>query len=246
MDTTGAITFRLPSAMVAHGDHQARAARRAGGWPWARPPWRTGSRNGKTRSPASDCRMRGAPRNEAMAEDRVAAMTPASISHAQRGHPLHGAVVGDQDAARQHAGEHHRRREVDDDGQADGQEGAAGQALPGSFRSPGHAHALGEAGDGRERRWRRATQKAAPPAGAAQLATQQRAVPAARGRPTKNETRAATSIAMTTYWKRVAQSAPSQASTNKNDDRRGRATCGRHAGPDRSQRRPPPRRNRWQ
>ena len=35
-----------------------------------------GKRKGKIRSPAMDCRMRGAPRNEAMAEDRVAAMTP--------------------------------------------------------------------------------------------------------------------------------------------------------------------------
>ena len=31
------------------------------------------------RSAANDCRMRGAPRKDAMAEDRVAAITPAVI-----------------------------------------------------------------------------------------------------------------------------------------------------------------------
>ncbi len=57
-------------------------------------------------------------------------------------------------------------------------------------------------------------QKSAPPAGAAQLASNtvlsQRLSP-----PQKNESSAAPSIAMTTYWNRVAQSAPSQAKTKR-------------------------------
>ena len=43
-----------------------------------------GVRKGKMRSPDMDWRMRGAPRKEAMAEERVAAMTPASISTSKR------------------------------------------------------------------------------------------------------------------------------------------------------------------
>ncbi len=58
-------------------------------------------------------------------------------------------------------------------------------------------------------------QKPRLPGGADQLpsrtATSQRVKP-----PTKKETRAAARVTITTYWKRVAQSAPSQANTNRN------------------------------
>jgi len=40
-------------------------------------PFANTARKGKVRSPANDCRMRGAPRKEAIAEDKVAAITPA-------------------------------------------------------------------------------------------------------------------------------------------------------------------------
>jgi hypothetical protein len=43
-------------------------------------PAANGARNGNTPSFASDCRMRGAPRNDASADDSVAAMTPTSIN----------------------------------------------------------------------------------------------------------------------------------------------------------------------
>ncbi len=59
------------------------------------------------------------------------------------------------------------------------------------------------------------TQKAGPSDGADQLAA--RRVPSQRPMPpTKKEARAAPRIAITTYWKRVAQSAPNQAKMNRN------------------------------
>ncbi len=38
-----------------------------------------GNKNGKIRSADNDCRIRGAPKNDAIAEDSVAAITPALI-----------------------------------------------------------------------------------------------------------------------------------------------------------------------
>ena len=47
-------------------------------------PFAKGTRKVNTRSFAMDWRMRGAPRNDAMAEDIVAAMTPTFTSHPAR------------------------------------------------------------------------------------------------------------------------------------------------------------------
>ena len=42
-------------------------------------PLAKGNKNGKIRSPDKDCKIRGAPRKDAIAEDNVAAITPALI-----------------------------------------------------------------------------------------------------------------------------------------------------------------------
>ena len=79
MDTTGAIRFRFPSEMVRTAmPPESRTPRR--GFEVAPVPLAKGLSKEKMRSAARDWRMRGAPRNEAMADDRVAAMTPASIN----------------------------------------------------------------------------------------------------------------------------------------------------------------------
>ena len=52
-----------------------------------------GVRTENMRSAARDCRMRGAPIKEAMAEERVAAMTPASMKKPHRGNLFHGTVI---------------------------------------------------------------------------------------------------------------------------------------------------------
>ena len=92
IETIGAITFRLPSMMVASAmPALSRMPRR--GFSDGPCPLASGVKKRKILSPASDCRMRGAPRNEAIAEDRVAAKTPASISHGTTGDATHCFVV---------------------------------------------------------------------------------------------------------------------------------------------------------
>ena len=81
-----------PAPRIGRGPDDLREGRRAAG---------------TCRSAASDCRMRGAPRNEASADDSVAAITPASTSQGRRGDEPHGAVVlgqlGDGHACRRTA-----------------------------------------------------------------------------------------------------------------------------------------------
>ncbi len=71
----------------------------------------------------------------------------------------------------------------------------------------------------------KSTQKEGPDAGAVQLPATRplshRATP-----PTKNETSAVARIAITTYWKRVAQSAPSQAKMKRKETATAAMTCG--------------------
>ena len=83
MDTTGAITFKSPIAMVARAiPPESRTPRR--GFPYAPYPFAKGRRKGNMRSSERDCRMRGAPRKEAMADERVAAKTPALMRDPRR------------------------------------------------------------------------------------------------------------------------------------------------------------------
>ena len=51
------------------------------GFPVEPYPLAKGSKKGKIRSADRDCKIRGAPRKDAMAEDRVAAMTPALMKN---------------------------------------------------------------------------------------------------------------------------------------------------------------------
>ncbi len=76
METTGAITFKFPSPMVVKA-RPAESNTPLRGF-WALPaPLAKGSKNGKIRSPDNACKIRGAPKNDAIAEDKVAAITPA-------------------------------------------------------------------------------------------------------------------------------------------------------------------------
>ena len=78
METTGAMMFNLPSPMVAKAiAADSKTPRR--GLPAAPYPLANNSRKGKIRSPERDCKILGAPRKDAMAEDRVAAITPARM-----------------------------------------------------------------------------------------------------------------------------------------------------------------------
>ena len=89
-----------------------------------------------------------------------------------------------------------------------------GRLRPGSFKSPDMLTPWVKpvtAG----KNMAKITQKPGPPEGADQLAANrlpsQRPMP-----PMKKDARAAPRIAMTTYWNRVAQSAPNQAKINRN------------------------------
>ncbi len=78
MDTMGAIRFNLPMAIVHNAIvPEKRTPRR--GLSDAPTPFAKGFKNGNMRSPDKDWSMRGAPKKEAMAEDSVAAITPATI-----------------------------------------------------------------------------------------------------------------------------------------------------------------------
>ena len=78
METTGAIIFKLPRPTVVKAiTAESRTALR--GLFVCPCPLANSRMNGTILSDARDCSTRGPPRNEAMAEDSAAAMTPAVI-----------------------------------------------------------------------------------------------------------------------------------------------------------------------
>ena len=78
METTGAMMLSLPRPMVAKAIVVESRTPRRGLLP-SPCPLAKGSKKEKMRSADKDCKMRGAPKNDAMAEERVAAITPAVI-----------------------------------------------------------------------------------------------------------------------------------------------------------------------
>ena len=78
IETILATRLSWPSIITPRANAQvSRTARR--GLLVVPEPLAKGMSSGKILSAERDCRMRGPPRKEAMAEERVAAMTPASI-----------------------------------------------------------------------------------------------------------------------------------------------------------------------
>ena len=74
----GAMTFRFPSPMVKMAIPAASSTPLLG-FLVAPSPLAKGRRKGKIRSDARDCKILGAPKKDAMADESVAAMTPADI-----------------------------------------------------------------------------------------------------------------------------------------------------------------------
>ena len=73
--------FNFPNAIVAKAIPAESKTPLRGFWV-VPDPLAKGSKNGNIRSPDNDCKIRGAPRKDAIADDRVAAITPALIRNA--------------------------------------------------------------------------------------------------------------------------------------------------------------------
>ena len=176
-------------------------------------PFAKGRAAGKMSSAASACRMRGAPMNEASADDNVAATMPTVISTgSQATRPMASksatSSVLSWDPAKTTAAAKYTAMDT-----PTARNVPSGRLLPASSRSPlmltpwvkpvtaGKYSA-------------NSTQKPVPcSAGSSQLRAS--VSPENEPRPpTKNEISPRPSAAMTTYCRRVAQSDPSQANTN--------------------------------
>ena len=79
IDTTGAMTLTDPSETVTRAIPIVSSVARRGLLPLPS-PFANGPMRGYTRSDAIDWRILGAPRNDAMADDRVAEITPSHTS----------------------------------------------------------------------------------------------------------------------------------------------------------------------
>ena len=92
MVTRDATRFRFPRAIVVKAMPAERTTPHRG-LPVGPNPFAKGKRKGNIRSPAKDWRIRGAPKNDAIAEDKVAAITPASMRKEKRATFVHGPII---------------------------------------------------------------------------------------------------------------------------------------------------------